>query len=385
MKPTQCILLLLVFCHFLTFSQTVKNKKDGGYEFTFIKKIESTPVKNQFKSSTCWSFSTASFFESEIMRAGKPAVDLSEMFFVRHTYAQKADKYLRMMGAVNFGPGGAFHDVLQIMKSKGAMPNDVYTGGLNPYLKPQHGEIDQVLKAMLDAAIKLPDGKLNPNTRLAIDHTLDAYFGALPEKFKYEGKEYTPKEFNASLGLDPDQYVELSSFTHHPFYESFILEVPDNWAWKSVYNVPLNDLESIVQNAITNNYTIAWGADVSEFGFSMKNGIAVVHQKPKEEMSQAEKDSAFSSPFNELTINEEIRQKAFDDLSTQDDHGMQITGMAKDQNGKTYYYVKNSWGTDANELGGYFFCSSSYFRYKTTSILVNKKAIPESIAKKLKL
>jgi bleomycin hydrolase len=377
--------LFVLLLPFYGQTQTIKNKKEGGYDFTFIKKSESTPVKNQFRSSTCWSFSTISFFESEIIRAGKPATDLSEMFFVRHSYAQKADKYLRMMGAVNFGPGGAFHDVIQVLKTKGAMPNELYLQGLNSFQKPQHGEIDQVLKAMLDAAIKLPDGKLNPNTRMAIDKTLDAYFGEIPQTFKYQGKEYTPAEYAKSLEIDADQYIELSSFTHHPFYESFVLEVPDNWAWKTVYNVPLNELEDIVKNAIQNDYTVAWGADVSEYGFSMKNGIAVVHQKPKEEMTQTEKDSAFTRPFDELVITQEIRQKAFDDLSTQDDHGMQITGMAKDQNGKIFYYVKNSWGTEANDLGGYFFCSSSYFRYKTTSILVNKKALPESIKKQLKL
>jgi len=384
MKHSLKILAILLLPSVLQ-AQILKNKKEGGYEFTFIKKLESTSVKNQFRSSTCWSFSTLSFFESEIIRAGKPATDLSEMFFVRHAYAQKADKYLRMMGEVNFGPGGAFHDVIQVLKTKGAMPNELYVQGLNSFQKPQHGELDQVLKAMLDAAIKLPDGKLNPNLRNTIDKTLDGYFGELPSKFKYMGKEYTPQEYAKSLEIDADQYIELSSFSHHPFYESFILEVPDNWAWKTVYNVPLDELEAIVKNALNNNYSVAWGADVSEFGFSMKNGIAVVHQKPKEEMTQAEKDSAFAQPFEELQITQEIRQKAFDDLSTQDDHGMQITGIASDQKGKTFYYVKNSWGTDANDLGGFFFCSSSYFRYKTTSILVNKKALPESIKKQLKL
>lgn len=378
------IFLLTLVLPTLGLAQTLKNKKGGGYEFTFLKRSESTPVKNQFRSSTCWSFSTLSFFESEIIRAGKPATDLSEMFFVRHAYAQKADKYLRMMGAVNFGPGGAFHDVLQVLKTRGALPNEVYLQGLNSFQKPQHGEVDQVLKAMLDAAIKLPDGKLNPNTRIAIDKTLDAYFGEVPKKFMFQGKEYTPEEYAKSLEIDADQYIELSSFTHHPFFESFVLEVPDNWAWKTVYNVPLNDLENIVKNALNNGYTVAWGADVSEFGFSMKNGIAVVHQKPKEEMTQAEKDSAFAKPFDELEITQELRQKAFDDLSTQDDHGMQITGMAKDQNGKIYYYVKNSWGEDANDLGGYFFCSSSYFRHKTTSIMVNKKALPDNLRKQLR-
>lgn len=366
-------------------AQSRSNKTDGGYQFTVEKEIGSTSVKNQFKSSTCWVFSTESFLESEMMRMGKPQVDLSEMFVVKNTYAMKAENYVRMQGHAQFAPGGEPHDVMTIFKEKGMVPQEVYSGYYPGMDKPQHNEMDEVLKAMLDQLVKLPDGKLSPRWNAAFNGALDGYMGISPEKFNYKGKEYTPKSFAASLGINPDDYVEISSFNHHPFYEQFILEVPDNWNWSKVYNVPLDELEQIADNALKNNFSIEWASDVSEKGFSFKNGLAIVPETNYEDMNQTQKDSLFLAPIKEKTITQQLRQEAFDNQSTQDDHGMHIIGLAKDQTGKKFYMVKNSWGTEGNDLKGYFYCSAPYFRYKTTCIMVHKDAIPEAIAKKLKL
>ncbi|MCC6251139.1 MAG: aminopeptidase [Bacteroidia bacterium] len=365
-------------------SQNITNKKNGGFIFTPEKEISYSPVKNQYKSGTCWSFSTQSFLESELARMGKPMVDLSDMFVVRNTYSQKGEKYVRMQGTINFGAGSEFHDAINVLRTNGVVPESAYpikNGG-----KPELTESDKVLKAMLDEIIKRPNGdKLSPNWKDAFEAVLDAYYGKTPDSFEYNGKKYTPKSFAAELGLNADDYVAIGSYTHHPFYEQFIIEVSDNWSWGKIYNVPLDEMQKITDNAINNNFTVAWASDVSEFGFSFKNGVAIVPVKDKADMTQAEKDSAFSKPMEELNITQELRQAAFDNLSTTDDHGMHIIGSAKDQNGKRYYTVKNSWGTENNDLGGIFYVSTAYFKYKTTSILVHKKALPADIAKKLNI
>jgi bleomycin hydrolase len=362
-----------------------KNKKNGGFTFTTVKEVGSTSVKNQYHSGTCWTYSSQSFLESELIRAGKGAYDLSEMFIVRTSYSLKAQKYLRYQGTSNFGPGGEFHDMVYIMKNFGVVPQEAFSGFPNGGSKPQHNEMDAVVKSMIDAGLKSMDGGLTGSLMPAVESTLDAYLGKVPSKFNYKGKEYTPKSFQESLGINPDDYIEIGSYTHHPFYQSFNLEVSDNWANSMVYNVPLEEMNKIAENAINNNYSIAWAADVSEKGFSFKNGVAIVPEKPWVDMTKMEADSAFTKPQPEMNITQEMRQTAFDRLSTTDDHGMHIIGMAKDQAGTPYYIVKNSWGTEGNDCDGYFYCSVPYFKYKTTSILVNKKAIPKDIAKKMGL
>jgi bleomycin hydrolase len=362
------------------------NKKGGAYTFTIQKEVGVTSVKNQFKSNTCWVFSTESFVESELMRMGKGKLDISEMYVVHNIYIQKAEHFIRYQGLTNFGPGGEPHDVMNAIREYGIVPEEVYSG--LPHLqeqKPVQSEMDGVLKAMLDVMIKTPEGKLNPNWKAAFIGALNGYMGTPPETFTYQGKTYTPQSYAKSLGFDPDDYIELTSFTHdnHAFYQPFILEVSDNFANGQVYNVPLDDLKRIADNAIANDYSIEWASDVSEKGFSFKNGLAIVPSKNYEDMTQAEKDSMFLKPGQEKVITQQIRQEAFDNLSTTDDHGMQIVGTAKDQNGNDYYLVKNSWGTEGNDLGGYFYCSVPYFEYKTTSMMVNKRALPKDIAQKL--
>lgn len=363
------------------------NKPGSKYQFTVIKDNGATDVKDQFKSGTCWVFSTQSFLESELMRMGKGAIQLSEMYVVHNMYLQKAMHFIRYQGHAQFGPGGEPHDVINAVRDYGIVPAAAYSGLPEGETKPVMSEMDNVLKAMLDEMNKLPEGKLNPNWFAAFKGALDGYMGVPPAEFIYNGVSYTPQSFAKYLGINPDDYVEITSFTHHPFYQKFILEVPDNWAESEVYNVPLDEFHQITDNALNNGYTVEWGADVSEPGFGAKNySLAVVPQMDMQgqKLSPSARDSLFMNPVAEQTITQELRQKAFDNLSTTDDHGMQLTGIAKDQNGDEFYIVKNSWGT-SNYCKGYFYVSEPYYLYKTTCIMVNKNAIPSAIRKKIGL
>lgn len=386
MKPVSilCGIAAAAFCAFPLQAQEKKNKPESTLKFTVVKEAKATTVKDQYHSGTCWIFSTESFLESEFMRQGKGEVDLSEMWLVRCGYIEKAKKYMRMMGKTNFGPGGEPHDVINLAAQYGLMPQSVYAGLPAGETKVKHGEMDNVLKAILDAQLKLEEKQLNPNWLAAYTAVLDAYLGAPAATFDVNGKKMNPKEYAASLGFNPADYVAVTSFTHHPFYSPFVLEVPDNWAWEKLQNVPLAELSAITDNALMNGYSVAWGADVSEPYFSYRNGMAIVPEKSMDEMRKGEKDSLWLVPTKDKAITQFMRQEAFDNLSTQDDHAMQLTGIVTDQTGKRYYSVKNSWGT-ANELGGYFYCSEAYFQYKTLSILVHKSAVPKEIAKKIGL
>ncbi|HTB08032.1 MAG TPA: C1 family peptidase [Bacteroidia bacterium] len=359
------------------------NKPGSKYQFTIVKDNQASSVKNQYHSGTCWCFSTQSFLESELMRMGKGKFDLSQMFVIHNMYLLKAQHYMRYEGHTNFGDGGEPHDVLNAVKMYGIVPASAYKGMPDGMDKPEFAEMDNVLHAMLDAMLKLPEGHLNPNWFAAFQGALDGYMGKVPTDFMYDGKSYTPQSFAKYLGINPDDYVEITSFTHHPFYSKFILEVADNFENAEAYNVPLDEFQKITDNAIMNGYTVEWGTDVSEPGFGGRtSGLAVAPQADMNGMTAAQKDSVFMNPVPELKVTQEMRQTAFDNLATTDDHGMQITGLAKDQNGNEFYIVKNSWGTQTY-CKGYLYVSQPYYLYKTTCIMVNKNAIPTDIRKKL--
>jgi bleomycin hydrolase len=377
-----------------------EKKEPKGYVFEDEIVLPATSIKNQYRSGTCWSFSGLSFLESEMLRLGKPEVDLSEMFIVWHTYMEKAEKHVRVHGNLNFAAGGAFHDVTNMIMEYGIVPESVYDGLNYGETKHVHGEMDRVLKQHVDAIIENKNRKLSTVWDETVTSTLDAYLGEIPQKFEYEGKTYTPQSFASDfVGLNMDNYVEITSYTHHPFYEKFILEVPDNWAWDEVYNVPINELEEIIDYSVSNGFTVAWAADVSEKGFATSNkGVAVIPSANIEDMTDAEitrwetlsekeKEKELyklEKPVQEMVITQEMRQAAFDNYTTTDDHGMHIIGTAKDQNGRIFYKVKNSWG-DYNKYKGYFYVSKPYVNYKTMCIMVHKDAIPQSISEKLEL
>ena len=370
-----------------------------GFKFTDVKVIPTTSVKDQNKSGTCWAFSGTSFLEDEVRRLGGDSLDLSEMFTVRHCYDDKADRYVRMYGECNFAQGGGLLDVGYVLKKYGMVPEDAYPG-LN-YGEPKHDhyEMASVMENMLKAVVKKPSKKVSTAWKRALDGVLDAYLGPLPANFTYKGKKYTPETFAASLPVNPDDYVALTSFTHHPFYESFILEVPDNWVYGQYMNVPLEDLKAIADNAVENGFPINWAADVSEGGFKWNKGVALMPKgKSQGDMNGTElarwaklsdRDRAadkynFDGPVDEEEVTQESRQQAFDNQETTDDHGMEIVGYATDQNGKRYYKVKNSW--DTNQVyDGFLYVSEPYFEAKTVSLMVHKDAIPKAIAKKIGL
>ena len=375
-----------------------KEKKPAtGYQFTIVKELKSTPVKNQNRTGTCWSFSGLAFFESELLRMGKGEYDLSEMFVSRDNYEKKAEKYVRLHGTINFAGGGSFEDVVETLRGAGIVPEEAYNGINYGGTTHDHSELDRVAKAYIDAVIK--GRKLTKAWKKGFDGILDAYYGNYPATFTYRGVSYTPKSFAQSLGLNMDDYVGITSFTHHPFYKPFIIEIPDNYIWGLNYNVTLDELVQIIDNSIDKGYTLAWGADVSEKGFQHSKGIAVVpdveinnlsgtDRERWEGLSPTERETEiykFDKPVTELKITQEIRQEAFDNYETTDDHGMQIVGVAKDQNGNKFYKVKNSWGTEKSEYDGFFYVSENYVRYKTMNILIHKNALPANIKSKLGL
>lgn len=397
-KYISLVMAFVITGVFNSYSQNDKEEKIG-YEFTIQKELKSTSVKNQFRSGTCWSFSAISFLESELLGMGKPQLDLSEAWVIRHSYSDKAKLYVRWHGNLNFAGGGAFHDVTNTIKKYGIVPEEVYEGLNYGTDKFVHGEFDAVLKGYMDQVIKNRNKELTTAWHNGLEGILDAYLGEKIEKFTYNGKEYTPHTFaDEYLGINPDDYIEVTSFTHHPYYSKFILEVPDNWSFDEVYNVTLDDFIEIIDNSIEMGHTVAWAGDVSEKGFSWKKGIALVPDVEYEETSGTDKERltglntkekneliySFEKPVKEMEITPELRQKAFDNYTTTDDHGMHIVGIAKDQNGNKFYMVKNSWDTD-NPFKGYIYMSEAFIKYKATDIMINKKVLPKDIKKKLNL
>lgn len=376
MKKKIVIPGLLTFCLFaFTLSAQVEVDKRSTYDFTIEKKVECTEVKSQDRTGTCWSFATASFIESEMIRKGKGTHDLSEMFVVRNIYRDKAKNYVLRQGKANFSQGSLSHDLIRVAKRHGVVPESVYSGKLDGAEKHNHSEMEAVLKGMLDGVLKMK--KLSTKWPEAFDCVVDTYLGKAEDEFTYNGKKYTPKTFVDEMDINPDDYVSITSYTHHPFYESFVLEIPDNYSNGSFYNVPITELESIVDNAIKNGFSVAWDGDVSEKGFSAKNGMAVL---PKD----AKRDDLFINPGEELKVTQELRQQTFESYDTTDDHLMHLTGVAKDKKGTKYYLIKNSWG-EVSDFKGYLHMSEAYFELKTVAVMVHKDAIPSAIAKKLAL
>jgi bleomycin hydrolase len=360
-------------------------KSKESFKFTDVINIENTSIKVQGSSGTCWSYSANSFIESEMIRMGKKPVELSQIFSARNAYIEKGRNYVRMHGAVTLGDGGALHDVINMYKKYGAVPQSVYTGLNYGTDKNKFAEMAALIEGFLQAVVKNPNGELTPNWEKAYAAMIDTYLGQTPKNFDYNGKKYTPESFAKEIvGVNPDDYLEISSLQEHPYYSKFVLMVPDNWSFDQVYNVPMNELTDITDNALKNGYTVAWAGDVSEKGFSWKNGVAFVPEKKADEMSPEEKADLFNGPKKETIVTENMRQRAFDNYNTTDDHGMHIVGISKDQNGKEYYIVKNSWGT-TNDYKGYLYMSKEFVKYKTTALMVHKKGIPAAIASKLKV
>lgn len=379
---------------FQLFSQ---NKISSAYQFTTIKELPVTSVKNQNRTSTCWSFSTISFLESEIIRKGKGSLDLSEMYIVSNSYFDKTDKYIRTGGKINMAPGSSFGDALYIWKNYGIVPEQIMDGLEYGEETHVHNELDAVLAGYVKALERNPNGKLSTAWKKGIKGILDSYLGIIPEKFTYQGKEYTPRSFAASLDINPDDYISLTSYTHHPFYTSFALEIPDNWRWDSSFNIPVDELVRVVKNSIDKGYTVLWASDVSEKGFTRK-GVAIVPETNTKNMSGSDQEKwlglskneidakiySLESVVKEKNITQEIRQTGYDNLQTTDDHGMHIFGVAKENNGETFFMVKNSWG-ETGDYKGTWYVSEPFLRYKTMNIVVHKSAIPSDILKKLNL
>jgi bleomycin hydrolase len=375
---------------------TLTNKKGSQYRFKKVNDIEATEVKDQCRTGTCWSFSTLSFLESELIRTGKGHHNLSEMYIVRCAYIERAITYIRMGGKHQFDQGGEAHDIPYIVRKYGMLPEEVYKGLEYGEDKHNHNEMVAMLQGMLEKLKDHPQGKLTPSWIKAVTAVVDAYLGEVPSSFSYQGKSYTPQSFAAEMGLNMDDYVMLTSFTHQPIYKPFVVEVPDNWSMQTAYNVSLDELLNSMHHALKNGYTFSWAADVSEKGFSFRDGLGIVPIndtliKKKGEDSKffnnagaARSGSAFDQPYPEKTITPEIRQTAFDEQTTTDDHGMHIKGMVVDQNGISYFITKNSWGVE-NHLAGYLYVSESYTRYKTISYMVHKDGIPKDLKKKLNI
>ena len=380
-------------CALIAVSAAAQAPKAPEYEFTVVKENPVTSIKNQYRSGTCWCYSALSFIESEILRTKGQEVDLSEMFVVGKSYRDRAVKFVRLDGHLNFAAGSSFGDVLHVIDDYGIVPQEVYSGFNYGTEMPEQNELDAALAGYVRAIAQNPNKKLTTAWLNGFDGILDAYLGEVPETFTVNGTEYTPGSYRDALGINADDYVNLTSFTHHPFYEPFIIEVPDNWRWDSAYNLPIDELMEVMYNAIDKGYTIAWGSDVSENGFT-RDGLAVMPVEKKTAAAGSDQErwvgKAADQPKEEvkaelpeeMVITQEMRQEGYDRKTTTDDHGMHIYGVAKDQNGTKYFMVKNSWG-ETGKYKGVWYASDSFVKYKTLNVVVHKDALPKEIKKKL--
>lgn len=382
--------ITVIFCLLLVFLMSQKGTPDDkkpAYQFTIDYEVKRTPVKSQGRTGTCWCFATTSFIESELLRLGKGEFDLSEMFIVRYTYPRKAQNYIRLHGNAAFGEGSLSHDFFNTIENFGVVPEQVYPGMLIDEKRHNHAEMFAALKTMLDAVLKVKGKRVTPRWSAAFEAVLDAYLGKPPENFSYEGKQYTPKSFwEQQINLNLNNYIEFTSFTHHPFYEKIRLEIPDNWAYHNHYiNIPIDEMEEIVDNALKNRHSVVWDGDISEKEYAtFKTGYAIIPKKSWEDKTPEEREQDITEPVAEKKITPELRQQTFDNFSTTDDHLMHIVGIAHDRNGTKFYLAKDSWDNDG-KYQGYIYLSRSYFRLKTIAIMLNKESLGENMKAKLKL
>lgn len=396
MKSRIISVLLIAFLFLNASAQRRKDATPDGYQFKTLVSLDATPVKNQSRTGTCWCFATTSFIESELMRMGKGEYDLSEMFIVRHNYIDRLqDNYLRR-GNGNLGPGSLSHDWMVVFADHGLVPEEVYTGINYDSETHNHSELQSFINAIAEVPVKMRNESKEYHE--IVDAVLDTYLGEIPESFNYKGTTYTPQTFAASLDINPDDYVQITSFSHFPFYTKGQVEVPDNWRHEKMYNVPIDELTEIMDYALNNGYTVDWDGDVSEKGFSHTNGVAInpdvtspedlsgTDRARFEDMSPSERLQEvykFDKPFPEVDVTQEIRQEGYESFVTTDDHLMHVTGIVEDQNGTKYYITKNSWGTARNRFGGYLNMSESYVKAKVIFIMVHKDAVPAAIRGKL--
>ena len=373
-------------------------KPDEGYKFSPVTEMKVTPVKNQASTGTCWSFATTSFIEAELLRMGKGEYDLSEMYIVRNNYYDRLRDNFVQEGKGNLGQGSVGHDWIAEFTKNGIVPDEVYTGLNYGLPNHNHSELNAFVNAI--AAVPVQRKKESDQYLTIIDAVLDTYLGKSPTSFIYKGVGYTPKSFSASLGLNVDDYVEITSFTLFPFYTQGVVPIPDNWRKMNYYNVTLDELIQVMDYSLNNGYTVAWDGDVSEKGFSHAKGVAIIPElentdlyspSDKARLGKMTKEELtaeaykFSFPFPEIKVTQESRQEGFDSKKTTDDHLMHLTGIVKDQNGTKYYITKNSWGTTRNPFGGYLNMSENYVRAKTIAVMVHENAIPAEIKTKLGL
>ena len=388
-----------------TFAQEAEEKEEEGYKFEIIKELPVTSVKDQNRAGTCWCYSTLGFFEAELLRMGKPEYDFSEMYIVYKTYQDRADRHVRTHGDVSYAEGGSFGDVIYAIRHYGLVPDvEMSAGQMHGDSLTDFSEFSNVSGRFLEGVVKTKklqlgtDENHTPLWKTAFDGILDAYIGKCPEKFTYNGKEYTPMEFAQSTGLNMDDYVNIASFAHQPWYEPFVIEVQDNWRWGKAYNLPVDEFMEVMNYAIDNGYPIAWGADVSESGW-LRGKMAGVCVLPDLKNQVADKSGtdfahwnglsaadrqreAMSKPTPQRWVTDQDRLDAYNNYETTDDHGMVIYGKAKDQMGNVYFMVKNSWG-DAGNYHGNWYASEAFVRYKTLNYVVHKDALPKAIRKKL--
>jgi len=381
----------------LVSGSAVAQEQKDSIEYTVVKENKITSIKDQNQSGTCWAYSALGFFEAELLRMGKGEHDLCESFLVYNTYMDRADKAVRTHGDVSFSQGGSFYDAIYCLKEYGMVPQTAMPapGELYGDSLFNFNQLDAVASAYVQAIAKGKQKKLTLTWKNDLSNIYKNYFGELPKTFRHNGKTYTPQSYVNSLGLNPDDYVSLTSYTHHPFYSKFILEIQDNWRWAESYNLPLNEFMEVMDYGVRNGFTFAWGSDVSEKGFNARKGTATVPANGKTN-DKTGSDAArwtgdnfkggavINTGDDELTITQEMRQIGYDNWETTDDHGMVVYGLAKDKNGKEYFMVKNSWG-EYGPYKGMFYASKAFVAYKTMNIVIHKDALPKHIAKKLGL